>query len=312
MAQEWLPSASDAALRKRAQLLRQVREFFRQRDVLEVETPALGRHGVTDPHLTSIAVAGFGWLQTSPEFAMKRLLAAGSGCIFQICKAFRGGEAGALHNPEFTMLEWYRLGFDEYELMSEVEQLLAPLLDCGTARRFAYRDLFQSQLGIDPHRASQGELQALVDQHIETSLTSLDKDQCLDLLFSQRLQPGLQGLTFVDKYPASQAALARLGEDEHGVMVARRFECFVDGVELANGYFELSDVEEYLRRCERDNSKRAAYGQQPVAVDRRLVEAMRHGLPQCAGVALGLDRLLMLMTGASTIADVISFAARRA
>lgn len=312
MSDDWLPTASNAALRKRAELYRSIREFFQARDVLEVETPSLSRHGVIDPHIASLAVAGHGWLQTSPEFAMKRLLAAGSGSIFQICKAFRDAEAGNFHNPEFTMLEWYRIGFDEHELMSEVEQLLASLVDGGEARRCSYGDLFRERLGIDPHRAGHAELQALVDRHIDTSSTCADKNQCLELLFTHLLQPDLNGLNFVHDYPASQAALARLAIDANGTTIARRFEFFFKGVELANGYCELTDAQEYLHRCEADNVKRAAHGLPTMEIDTRLVAAMQHGLPDCAGVALGLDRLLMLMADAASIDEVLSFPAARA
>ncbi|MGI9295219.1 MAG: EF-P lysine aminoacylase EpmA [Pseudomonadales bacterium] len=312
MSKAWLPTASNAALHKRADLYRSIREFFRARDVLEVETPCVSRHGVTDPHIASVAVAGHGWLQSSPEFAMKRLLAAGSGSIFQICKSFRGGEAGTYHNPEFTLLEWYRIDFNDHRLMDEVEQLLALLLGGGTARRCSYGDLFQQRLRIDPHQASHAELQKLVDQHIDTSCACVDKDQCLELLFSHLLQLDLSGLTFIHDFPASQAALARLASDANGTTVARRFECFFDGVELANGYDELTDAEEYLRRCEADNVKRAAYGLPAMEIDAHFASAMQHGLPDCAGVALGLDRLLMLMLGASSIEEVLSFPARRA
>lgn len=312
MPEAWLPTASNAALRKRAKLYRTVREFFQAREVLEVETPSISRHGVTDPHIASLAIAGRGWLQSSPEFAMKRLLAAGSGCIFQICKAFRDGETGTFHNPEFSLLEWYRLGFDEHGLMDEVQQLLALLLPDSATRRCSYADLFQQRLGIDPHHISHAALQKLVDRHIDTASACEDRDQCLELLFSHLLQPGLRGLTFVHDYPASQAALARLASDTNGTSKARRFECFYQGVELANGYYELTDAEEYLRRCETDNARRSGYGLPAMTIDSRFVQAMRHGLPDCAGVALGLDRLLMLMLGATSIEEVLSFPAARA
>ncbi|MGI9289056.1 MAG: EF-P lysine aminoacylase EpmA [Pseudomonadales bacterium] len=309
MSEDWLPTASNAALRKRAELYQSVREFFQARDVLEVETPSISRYGVTDPHIASLIVTGHGWLQTSPEFAMKRLLAAGSGCIFQICKVFRNGEAGVFHNSEFTMLEWYRVDFDEHQLMDEVEQLLVLLLAGEGSKRCSYGDLFQERLGIDPHQVSRGELQKLVDQHIDTSSACIDKDQCLELLFSHLLQPCLSGLTFVHDYPASQAALARLAIDANGKTIARRFECFFDGIELANGYYELTDAEEYLSRCKADNVRRAAYGLPPMEVDARFVACMQQGLPDCAGIALGLDRLLMLKVGASSIDEVLSFPA---
>lgn len=312
MADDWLPTASHFALRQRADLYRHIRAFFKARGVLEVETPSLSRHGVTDPYIASLAVAGHGWLHTSPEFAMKRLLASGIGSIYQICKVFRAGESGTFHNPEFTMLEWYRLGFDQQQLMSEVEQLLMPLLDCEAAQRYAYGDLFQARLGINPHQASHAELQALVDRRIETASACVDKDQCLELLFSHLLQPDLTGLTIVFDYPASQAALASLGQDTNGTIIARRFECFRNGIELANGYNELTDADDYVRRCEADTAKRAAYGLPAMEIDARFVAAMRQGLPTSAGVAMGLDRLLMLMTGAESIDEVLSFPAARA
>lgn len=309
MSDAWLPTASNAVLHKRAELYRSIREFFHTRNVLEVETPSISRYGVTDPHIASLTVTGRGWLQTSPEFAMKRLLAAGSGCIFQICKAFRDGEAGAYHNPEFTLLEWYRIDFDDHRLMDEVEQMLVLVLGGEGSMRCSYGDLFQQRLDIDPHQASRGELKKLVNQHIDISSPCVDKDQCLELLFSHLLQPGLTGLSFVHDYPASQAALARLAVDANGTTIARRFECFFNGIELANGYYELTDAEEYLHRCETDNVRRAAYGFPAMEVDARFVAAMQQSLPDCAGIALGLDRLLMLMVGASSINEVLSFPA---
>lgn len=311
----WQPSADMATLQARAELLDQVRTFFRQRGVLEVETPLLCSSAGTDPQLQPIVVEAADrstegsprYLQTSPEFAMKRLLAAGSGPLYQICKAFREGDTGQRHNPEFTMLEWYRPGFDEQQLMDEVAQLVAPLLKLENIPRLSYRQVFCQLLDIDPHQASLEVLKALARTHIELQFDTDDRDVWLDLLFSHLIEPQLQQACFIHDYPASQAALARLAEDEQGTLVAKRFELLVGGMELANGYFELSDAAEQARRFQSDLAKRRELARPDVAVDQHLLAALAHGLPDCAGVALGLDRLLMLQLGLKDIAAVLSF-----
>jgi len=310
---DWQPSASLEALRLRASLYQKIRHFFQQRDVLEVETPLLGRAASTDLHLASMAVqADNKFLQTSPEFAMKRLLASGSGAIYQICKAFRCGESGSRHNPEFTMLEWYRPGFDHFDLMDEVALLVGLLLGERTVKKLSYRDAFNGVLNEDPHSCSEQVLVQLAEQWTGYVAASDDnRDTLLDLLMSQVIEPtlGRGELTFIYDYPASQCALAKLSIDAEGVQIAERFELYVDGVELGNGYFELTDGAEQQRRFDRDLQQRADNKRPTVPIDQRLVAALNHGLPDCAGVALGIDRLLMLMAGTDTIREVIAFPA---
>lgn len=297
-------------LRARADTLAAVRAFFAARGVLEVETPLLGCATVTDPALAPLACADR-WLQTSPEYAMKRLLAAGSGPIYQVCKAFRGGEAGSRHNPEFTMLEWYRTGFDLAQLMAEVAELVRGLLGEKPLEMLSYGELFQRHLGVDPHRASVGELEACARERLDYSGRASagrdeSRDTWLDLLLSHVIEPALAGFVFVFDFPASQAALARLRQDGD-VAVAERFELYVDGLELANGYRELTDPAEQRRRFEADNAVLRARGEAERPVDERLLAALEQGLPDCAGVALGLDRLLMLKLGVDRIDDVLGF-----
>nr|VFK37128.1 MAG: lysyl-tRNA synthetase, class 2 [Candidatus Kentron sp. SD]VFK41239.1 MAG: lysyl-tRNA synthetase, class 2 [Candidatus Kentron sp. SD] len=319
--QNWRPTADLAALRLRAETLARIRGFFGERGVLEVSTPLLATTTATDPHLASMEVhcptcpartgagrAGRLFLQTSPEFFMKRLLAAGSGPIFQIGKAFRAGERGTHHNPEFTLLEWYRPGFDREGLMREVESLVRSLLPIGPARRMTYLDAFQRYAGLDPFRAP---LSTLRDHAIRLGATtqdarSFDRDTCLDLISSRIVQPALgQGAVFISHFPASQAAMARLAP--HDPLVAERFELFVDGVELANGYHELTDSREQRRRFLADGETRKRMGLAETPLDERLLMALDHGLPDCAGVALGVDRLLMLLSGAADLDAVMAF-----
>ena len=311
---DWRPSADSGRLRARADLLGSIRTFFRARDVLEVETPLLCRTGVTDPAIEPLLVeSGTSvfrrrYLQTSPEYAMKRLLAAGSGPIFQVTKAFRDGEAGTRHNPEFTLLEWYRPGYDHHQLMAEVAALLCHCLGDRPEQRISYRQLFRDSLGLDPMTASVGTLQAIARERIDVGTLAGDRDLWLDLLLSHLIEPQLsrRGICFVYDYPASQAALARIVESE-GVAVGQRFELYVDGMELANGYHELTDAAEQRRRFERDNARRREYGLPERPLDEDLLAALAHGLPRCSGVALGVDRLLMLATGSSDIRDVLAF-----
>lgn len=293
------------ALRARAELLAHLRTFFAQRGVLEVETPLLSRSTVTDPALAPLK-CGDRWLQTSPEYAMKRLLAEGAGPIFQVCKAFRAGEAGPRHNPEFTLLEWYRPGYGLRDLMSEVAELVCEQLGARPVSYVAYRELFEAALGLDPHRASADELESCVRQRVDYAGGAESRDTWLDLLMSHVIQPSLADMVFVYDYPASQAALARRRHDGD-VEVAERFELFVDGVELANGYRELADASEQRRRFEADNAVLAERGESPRPLDEELLAALDSGLPDCAGVALGLDRLLMLKLGVDSLADVLAF-----
>ncbi len=308
-ADDWQPSAIAGALAGRAELLQQLRAFFAARGVLEVDTPLLCSDTITDPAITPIACDQAGakrWLQTSPEYAMKRLLAAGSGPIYQVCKAFRAGEAGGRHNPEFTLLEWYRPGFSLAALMAEVAELVQAVLGTSLHRVVSYRELFQQHLGVDPFVLGAEELERFARQRLDYSGGSEDRDTWLDLLLTHLIEPELEGLVFVYDYPASQAALARLRQ-EGDITVAERFELYVNGVELANGYFELTDATEQRARFEADNRALAARGEPTRPIDARLLAAMESGLPSCAGVALGLDRLLMMKLGAERVQDVLSF-----
>ncbi len=310
----WQPAANLAALRARAELLARVREFFAARDVLEVETPLLCSNGVTDPAIeplivergASLIAARF--LQTSPEYAMKRLLAAGSGPIYQVARAFRDGEAGSRHNPEFSLLEWYRPGFDHHQLMTEVAALVTHCLGAKPVEHHAYRDLFSAELGLDPLTASLDQLQARARESLDVGALSGDRDMWLDLLMSHLVEPTLadRGLCFVYDYPASQAALARL-EEKAGQLVGQRFELYVDGVEVANGYCELTDAAEQRQRFAADNERRREHGLAERPVDEMLLAALEAGMPDCSGVALGLDRLLMLAIGQSDIRQVLAF-----
>jgi lysyl-tRNA synthetase class 2 len=295
-------------------LLGLIRSFFAERDVLEVDTPLLCRSGVTDPSIEPFVVERGAsidrprFLQTSPEYTMKRLLAAGSGAIYQLARAFRDGEAGSRHNPEFTLLEWYRPGYDHHQLMAEVAELVNVCLGERALHRFSYRQLFEQQLAIDPFTAPVSDLMDLARQHIDTGIVSGERDLWLDLLMSHVLEPQLArlGMCFIYDYPASQAALARVVEVD-GQPVGQRFELYVDGMELANGYFELTDAAEQRRRFEQDNQRRREYGQPERPLDEQLLTALAQGLPSCSGVALGVDRLLMLVMGEPDIRNVLAF-----
>lgn len=330
MSSDWRPAAGLEALRLRARLLASVREFFAARGVLEVETPCLGAATVTDPHLHSLATR-LGertyHLQTSPEYAMKRLLAAGSGPVYQLARAFRDGEVGRRHNPEFTLLEWYRPGFDHHRLMDEVEELLAEVAGIpsgvrGPAERLTYAEAFRIHAGVDPFADPPDRLAEAARAASGGSVPDLgdDRDAWLDLLMGTVVEGrlGLSGEggrpTFVYDFPASQAALARVRAPipEGGPAVAERFELFVEGVELANGFHELADPAEQRRRFERDLARRRERGLPEPPMDERLLAALESGLPDCAGVALGFDRLVMLVAGAESISQVLAFPADRA
>lgn len=308
---DWRPSAPLANLHARAQLYMQVRAFFAARGVMEIEAPVMGAAAVTDPYIDSIIARCANrnyYLQSSPEFAMKRLLAAGSGPIYSLGKVFRNGESGRRHNPEFTLLEWYRPGFDDHELMQELTNLVVGLMPGLATEKYSYRDWFQRHLGVDPHIASSKDLEALARQHIDTGIDSDDRDLWLDLLVSHVLESKLgPGLTLIYDYPASQSALARLDVDEQGQQVARRFEAFLSGMELANGYWELTDAREQQQRFEADLDKRERENLPRYPSDEKLVAALEAGLPDTAGVALGVDRLLMCLVDAKTIGEVVPF-----
>ena len=316
--QSWQPTTTYEARVARAELLRTIREFFYARNVLEVDTPLLSNGTVTDEHLdafdTQFNFASSGkpttlYLQTSPEYAMKRLLCADSGSIYQVCKAFRHEGEGRWHNPEFTMLEWYRLGFDHFALMDEVDALLQETLNTASADKMTYQQAFQTYLNIDPLSADNDVLlKAMEEQNIDIHAPqNLSYDSKLQLLFSYVIEPkiGNEKPCFIYDFPASQAALAKLSPvDER---VAERFEVYYKGAELANGFHELSAAKEQRLRFERDNEKRKENGLPTKPIDENFLSALDAGLPACAGVALGVDRLLMLKTGASHIKEVINF-----
>lgn len=305
----WQPTAPLDNLRARAALLHKLRQFFARREVLEVSTPCIARYTVTEPYIDSIAVPGYGYLQSSPEYAMKRLLAAGSGPIYQIAPAFRGGESGKRHNPQFTLLEWYRPGFDELRLMEEVEALCRDVLSVEDVLRYSYREVFESLLGIDPHDVSLETLQALVHEQQQLDYHSDCRDDWLQILMSSRIEPALnpQQAIFIYDFPAGQAALARIEQDAQGVPVARRFELFYRGMELANGYHELCDAAEQQRRFNADLQRRRRLGLAEPEPDTDLLAALEAGLPACAGVAMGFERLLMATLQETDIARVMSF-----
>jgi lysyl-tRNA synthetase class 2 len=315
----WRPTASNAALRRRAQALRITREFFSARAVLEVETPAMVNAPVSDVNLGSVRVRVPGrdaplFLHTSPEYAMKRLLAAGSGDIYQICHVYRGAERGRQHNPEFTMLEWYRLDFSLEDLMREVADLTRELLGEPQlpVEFLSYREALRRHAGFDPLDADIGELQSAAQSLGLDNASVAGRDELLDLIVGAKVGPALgrDALTFLHRYPASQAALARL--DAGDQRVALRFELYHRGVELANGYHELASGAEQRLRFAADQKIRASRGLPTVALDPHLLSALDAGLPDCAGVALGFDRLLMLAMGSSDIDDVLAFPVERA
>lgn len=317
MQPSWQPSADLDVLKQRAALLAKSRDFFAQRNVLEVQTPLLATAGNPDPHIDSVAAdvsaGGFdepqAWLNTSPEFCMKRLLAAGSGDIYQLCAAFRAGESGRWHNPEFTILEWYRLGFDMHQLMAEVAELVAAL--AGRPLTTSYKTWAQAwaDKGLDANNAD------ALTQQLNAAAIDVPKGLCLaalqDLAFSYLVQPALgeQGLCFVYHYPAEQASLARLDVDDPSV--AKRFELFWQGVELANGFVELADAAEQAERFTADNQQREAEGKPVMPQDKKLLAALEKGLPDCAGVAVGFDRLAALALGQTQLDKVMSFSASR-
>ena len=313
---DFLPTASLLMLQRRALLLAQVRKFFDSRGFFEVETPLLSHDTVVDRHLDPLAVTLFSdprqpevgrklWLQTSPEFGMKRLLAAGATAIYQITRAFRGGEAGPLHNPEFTMVEWYRVGDDYAAGMQLLAELAEEILQAGNPERLTYREAFLTHAGIDPYADSP----LPIPEHLPSDS---DRDLILDYLLTKRVEPGLgRNLpTILYDYPASQSALARIRYGNPPV--AERFELYFHGIELANGYHELVDPVVLRERNQKNNQLRAADGKYTLPEDSRLLSAMGHGLPSCSGCALGFDRLLMLITGAATIQEVMAFPIDRA
>jgi lysyl-tRNA synthetase class 2 len=320
---DWQPTATMAFLKKRASLISLIRSFFSSRDVMEVETPAMSHATVTDVHLHTFTTRFIGpgyadgrelFFMTSPEFHMKRLLAAGSGSIYQMGRAFRNEESGRHHNPEFTMLEWYRVGFDHHQLMDEVDELLMLLLKTRNAERMSYQDAFITHLQVCPLSASMKELRSAAAKLGLSDIAERehDRDTLLQLLFSVGVEVkiGQAVPAFVYDFPASQAALAKVNPKDP--RVADRFEVYFQGIELANGFHELDNPKEQLTRFEKDNEKRIAMGLEAQPIDHHLIAALEAGLPPCAGVALGVDRLIMLAVGASHIDEVVAFPFPRA
>ena len=321
----WQPTANFETLRLRAEIIAKIRNFFIARGLLEVDTPLLCHATVTDLHLHSFQTTYQNddhspkeilYLQTSPEYAMKRLLAAGSGPIFQICKAFRNsGESGRLHNPEFTMLEWYRPDFDHHDLMDEMNDLLQEILNVGPAERLSYEEIFIKYLAINPHSCTADELKNKAQQHGIKEIPNFDsknKDNWLFLLISHVIEPQL-GQTvpiFIYDFPTSQAALAKIRQDNPPV--AERFEVYYKGIELANGFHELTNAEEQAKRFAQDLVLRKNSNHPSVPIDQYLLAALSYGLPDCAGVALGIDRLIMLALCKKNIADILSFTIQNA
>lgn len=319
----WLPGADWTTLKRRACLLRDIRAFFTDRDVWEVDTQLLSLASISDPHIevlsTQTQMHGKPctlYLQTSPEFAMKRLLCAGADHIYQLGKVFRAEECGRRHAIEFTMLEWYRTGLDHWQLMKEIEDLLVAVSQDGRLRcdAISYGHAFRLHTGLDPFTAELSELQNLAHQETEYGLEEKDRDTLLELLFCHLVEPrlGKEQPCFVHSYPASQAALAKVEKDAEGNSVAARFELYWRGMELANGYHELTDAGEQQCRFDQDMQQRRQDGKTDRAVDTRLIQALEQGMSDCAGVALGVDRLLMLLVGATHIDQVIPFTGERA
>ena len=320
----WRSGIYSATLQQRSKIYRTIRRFFDDRGVAEVTTPVLGASGVSDLHIQSLSLVddGQSWfLQSSPEYSMKRLLASGSGSIYQICPAFRAGELGSKHNTEFSMLEWYRVGYSLEELVAEVATLLQQTLDVSQVQtsefRFTtYRELFTSRFDVNPHDAGIETLRGLIfaenltADHIDNIDDDATRNECLDLLFASCIEPGLDEPTFVLEFPAGQAALAKIAANDQYDVVARRFELYWQGMELANGYDELTDPAELRQRFEKNNTQRVARGLIEMAPDKKLLASMSE-LPDCAGVAIGLDRLVMLLCGKTSIDEVLTFSRQR-
>ncbi len=323
MVERWKPVCDLELLHLRAQMLIKIRNFFQQRSVLEVETPLLCHATGTDPQLDFFSSESIQnqamFLQTSPEFAMKRLLAAGSGSIFQICKAFRKGESGRFHNPEFSILEWYRVGFSLHQLMDEVTELLNEVLPgfCpkNTVNKISYVELFTQVTGLNPLQFCQKSYSSYVTKNAlgdAISLCGNDHAMWLDFIFSHKVQTTLnnQALCLVFSYPSIQSSLARLNKENP--MIADRFEVFINGVEIGNGFFELADAKEQEIRFDNENISRKTKGLVQVKKDQLFLDALRSGLPDCSGIALGLDRLLMIMTNSKSLNNVLTFPFERA
>lgn len=308
----WRPSTSAALIKARAKLYQSIRTFFTERNVLEVDTPLLCQYGVTDIHIDCIRAKLHGntfFLQTSPEYAMKRLLAADIGAIYQICKAFRVDDCAEQHNPEFTLLEWYQPGFDHHQLMDEMDVFLQTVADTNSANRLSYEALFLQTLQFNPLDSTREQcLQRIQQSGIQLSETACDisKDSALQILMSYLIEPQLgqnNTPTFVYNFPSSQAALAKISREDK--RVAERFEVYFNGMELANGFHELTDAAQQQQRFLQDQHYRKQHNLTQMDIDPKFIAALQHGLPNSAGIAVGIDRLLMAITKAKKISDVL-------
>lgn len=317
MPDNWQANVARDVLLIRAQLLEKIRYFMRERNILEVDTPILSTASISDPNIQSVSASLSNrqhaqpfFLSTSPEFCMKRLLACGSGAIYQITKVFRDDEIGRLHQPEFSMLEWYQPGYDHHDLMDEVSALLV-CLGLTPAQQNTYENAFREYLDINPHKASISELQTLAS-NLGLNGESSERSILLEFIFSHSVSPNLgQKIPLLlYNYPVCQAALARISVDE--LPIAERFELFINGMEIANGFHELTDANEQRRRFELENQLRHQRGSAEVAVDEQFLSALEAGLPDCAGVAIGLDRLLMVLSDKQQISEVMTFPLRDA
>jgi lysyl-tRNA synthetase class 2 len=314
---EFAPTASLARLAERAKLLANLREFFVDRGFLEVETPLVASEIIPELHIEPLRLEDGTFLQASPELHMKRLLAAGAGAIFQVTRSFRADERGRLHNPEFTMIEWYRAGDHMLAGIDLLDQLMQALLATPAAVRTTYAAAFERSLGVSPFSATVAEFEATAGKAavmVPDEFAREDRDEWLNLLLATRVEPqlGRDRPEIIYHYPASQASLAKVVASASGVEVAERFELYYRGIELANGFHELANAAELRARFEAVNATRAAEGRRTLPMPERLLAALEHGLPDCTGVALGFDRLAMLATGASSIDDVIAFPQERA
>lgn len=305
-------TADRASIKSRIRLYQQIRLFFQERNLLEVEVPLLHTSSITHLHLEPFSLVGETYyLQTSPELFMKRLLARGMGDIFTITKAFRHNEEGSQHNPEFSLLEWYRVQFDEWQLMDEVEQLLRRLLAIKAKVCFSYRHCFEEYLGIDPHRASSADLTKLAASMTSLKQSDLSGDALLGWLMEAVVQPSLQkeypdSLVFIHDFPTSQCEMAQTATDRQGQLISRRFEAYYGGLELANGYFELADPNEQRQRMEQGNLKRQQAGLPTVPLDDHFLAGLA-SMPPCSGAAMGMDRLLQLQLGLPNIQETLLF-----
>lgn len=317
--QNWEPSANIDSLIKKAKTIQQIRNFFQQKNVLEVQTPILSSFPITDLHLENLktefnhgSINKTFYLQTSPEYHMKRLICAGSGSIFQILPVFRNDELGRIHNPEFLMLEWYRINFSMFELIDEIDELLRLVLGCKKCEKYSYNQLFAQFVGIDLLSASLNELCQKAKSSGFQNPEQLEFNDLAQFLFSYYVEPniGLDAPAVVYNFPKSQASLAKICPKDP--RVAQRFEVYYKGLELANGFCELNDYQEQYQRFLQDNQLRQQYNKENKEIDMNLIAALKAGMPNCSGVALGLDRLIMLKLDKKNISEVMAFSFDRA